>query len=355
VINFVRSSFVAVAVVLVALGLARSTDAQPAGKVWSIGQLDVSGDPIRLDWWKGFRQHLAELGYVEGRNLRVESRFRQSSQDQMAALAADLVRLQVDVIVVASTEGALAAKQATTAIPIVAVTPGDPVGTRLVASLARPGGNVTGLSLLATDLAGKQLELLKEIVPGVSRIAILSNPNNASHAARLKEALAAAQALKVHLDVQTARSSDDLDRAFETMAGTRASAVLMLADPLFIRESTRLAQLAAKTHLPVMYGLREHVNAGGLVSYGVSFPHLFHRAAGYVDKILKGAKPADLPVEQPTTFELVINLKTAKALGLTVPQSMLMRANEVSIACARPTRPTPAGSTRLRRASSPLL
>jgi putative tryptophan/tyrosine transport system substrate-binding protein len=244
-------------------------------------------------------------------------------------LVAELVQLKVDVIVVLTAEAALAAKQGTRAIPIVAVNPADAVAIGLVASLARPGGNVTGLSYLGSELIGKQMELLKEAVPNLSRVAVLSNPANPTHAPRLREANSAAQALRVKLEPIEARTPSDVDKAFASMTRARVGGVLVLSDPMFTFESGRLTRLASKSSLPAMYGLREHVAAGGLMSYGPDFPDLSRRAAYFVDKILKGAKPSDLPVEQPTKFELVINLKTAKALGLTIPQSLMQRADEV--------------------------
>ena len=318
-----------VVLALLVFGLPVSAAAQPAGGVWRIGQLDVGTDPIRMVWWREFRQALRELGYVEGQNLVLESRFGPGKPEALPGLATELVGLRVHVIVVASTAGALAAKQATGSIPIVAVTPGDPVATGLVASLARPGGNLTGMSFLATDLTAKQLELLKETRPGVSRVAVFWNPDNPSHAPRLRTAETSAQALGVKLQVLAVRRATDLEDAFTEMARKRAGALLILADPLFTRESSRLAQFAQRNRLPTIYGLREFVDAGGLLSYGVSFAALFRRAATYVDKILKGAKPADLPVEQATTFELVISLKTAKTLNVTIPRSLLLRADRV--------------------------
>jgi len=241
----------------------------------------------------------------------------------------ELVRLRVDVIVVASTLTALAAKQATTTVPIVVTVPGDPVAAGLVTSLARPGGNVTGLSFVGTELAGKQVELLKEAVPGLARLGVLANPTNASHPLRTKEIAEVARALKLQIDVREARTQGEIPGAFAAMAKRRPGAAIVLADALFVRETGNIVRLAAEQRLPVMYGLREVVVAGGLMSYGASFTDLFRRAATYVDKILKGAKPADLPVEQASKFELVINLKTAKALGLTIPHSLLLRADEV--------------------------
>jgi putative ABC transport system substrate-binding protein len=231
--------------------------------------------------------------------------------------------------VVSSTLTALAAKQATSVVPIVVTVPADPVATGLVASLARPGGNVTGLSFVGTELAGKQVELLKEAVPGLGRVAVLANPGNASHVLRTKEIAEVARALKIQSDVVEASTPRGVQEAFAAMAKRRPGAAIVLADPLFFREAHTLVRLAAEQRLPVMYGLREAVVSGGLISYGASFSDLFRRAATYVDKILRGASPSELPVEQASKFELVINLKTAKALGLTIPQALLTRADEV--------------------------
>jgi putative ABC transport system substrate-binding protein len=244
-------------------------------------------------------------------------------------LVAELVQRKVDVIVVSTAEAALAAKQGTSTIPIVAVDPADAVAIGLVASLARPGGNVTGLSYLGTELIAKQMGLLKEAVPNLSRVAALSNPANPTHAPRLRAAEIAAQGLRVNLELIEARTPSELNKAFAAMMRARAGGVLVLTDPMFNAEARRLAQLASASGLPAIYGFRTWVDAGGLMSYGPNFPDLFHRAAAYVDRILKGAKPGDLPIEQPTKFDLVINLKTAKALGLTIPQSLLLRADEI--------------------------
>jgi putative ABC transport system substrate-binding protein len=273
---------------------------------------------------------LKDLGWVEGQNIVIEWRFAGGRAERLPDLAAELVRLQVDLIVVPSTPPALAAKNATKTIPIVTVGVGDPVGLGLVASLARPGGNITGLTGVVTpEIAGKQLELLKEAVPKVSRVAVLWNPATPGNALALRETEIAARVLGVELQLLEARSLNDFDSAFAAMTAKRAGALLVLGDVMFVTHRIRLAELVAKSRLPAMYGLREYVEAGGLMSYGPIASELFRRAATYVDKILKGAKPADLPVEQPTRFELVVNLKTAKALGLTIPQSVLIRADEV--------------------------
>jgi ABC-type uncharacterized transport system substrate-binding protein len=302
-----------------------ASKAQQAGRIYRIGVLGTSTVNIG-PWWPAFLQRLREHDWIENQNFVTESRFTEDAVKTSLALAKELVARNADIIVVTSTEAALAARQATGAIPIVMANIGDPVGTGLVASLARPGGNVTGISFQGTELAGKQLDLLKEACPWLSRVVVLSNPANASHALRVKEAEIAAEKLHLQLEVLEARGASEIEIAFAAIARKRAEAILVLADPIFRKEATRLAYLA---RVPAMYGLRENVAVGGLMSYGASFTELFRQAADYVDKILRGAKPAELPVEQPTKFELVINLKTAKALGITIPQSLLLRADEV--------------------------
>jgi len=277
---------------------------------------------------EGFLEGMRALGYVEGQNLVMEYRYAEGQYERFPDLAAELVRLKVDVLMVGSTPAALAAKHATTTIPIV-VTGGDPVGSGLVASLARPGGNITGLSVMGPELIGKQLEFLKDVLPSVSRVAILWNPANPVHALAVPEADVAAQALGVQLHLVEARGPDAFDSAFAAMTSAHAGALLVLGDPMFFAHRSRLAELAATSRLPTIHNVRAFVEAGGLLSYGASIPDQWRRAATYVDKILKGAKPADLPVEQPTKFELIINLKTAKALGLTMPPTLLFQADEV--------------------------
>jgi putative ABC transport system substrate-binding protein len=307
-----------------------ATFAQQPTRVHRIGFLGSrQPTPTVQTWWDACIRGLRDHGWVEHQNIAIVRRHPRGSDEKLSEVAAELVGLGVEVIVVASTTAALAAKQATATIPIVMANPGDPVATGLVSSLARPGGNVTGLSFLGTELAGKQVGLLVEALPKLSRLAVLMNPANASHTLRLKEAEAAARMLEVQIEALEVGTPSDVEPAFVTMRTRRAGALLVLADSLFTQESGRLATLALKQRAPTMFGLREHVVAGGLIAYGVSFTDLFHRAAAYVDKILRGARPADLPVEQPTKFELVINLRTAKALGLTIPQSVLARADEV--------------------------
>jgi putative ABC transport system substrate-binding protein len=303
---------------------------QQAGKVPRIGFLGVTSPSDRPSLLDAFRQGLRELGWVEGQNVVIDYRYAEGRVDRLPDLAADLVRLKVDLIVSEGTQGVTAAKNATETIPIVMTTVRDPVGTGLIASLARPGGNVTGMSGSAgLEIVGKQLELLKETVPKIRRVAILSNPANAYHQLAIREVNVAAQSLGVQLQLLEARGPNEFDGAFAAMAKERVEALLVVSDVIFNNHRTRLADLAARSRLPAAYGVRESVEAGGLMSYGTSFLDLYRRSAAYVDKILKGAKPADLPVEQPTRFELVINLKTAKALGLQVPPMLLARADEV--------------------------
>src|SRR5882762_856441 len=293
-----------------------SAEAQPAEAVRRIGYISsVPSSPLPESWWAAFVAGLRAQGWVEHQNIVIERRYAEPSKEAALAVAEELVRLRVDVIVVSSTLTALIAKKATTKVPIVVTVPADPVATGLVASLARPGGNVTGLSFVGTEFAGKQVELLKEAVPGLGRVAVLANPGNASHAPRTKEIADVARALKIQSDVVEASTSRGVQEAFAAMAKRRPGAAIVLADPLFFREAQNLVRFAAEQRLPVMYGLREVVVAGGLISYGASFGDLFRRAATYVDKILRGASPSDLPVEQASKFELVINIKTARTLG----------------------------------------
>jgi ABC-type uncharacterized transport system substrate-binding protein len=305
--------------------------AQQAAKVPRIGYLagNLAANPHLRE---AFLQGLRDLGYVEGRNVLIEYRDVEGKYERLPALAAELVALKVDVILAGGTPQPLAAKQATTTIPIVFAGVGDPLGSGLVTSLARPGGNVTGLSVLQPELVGKGLEQLKQAVPGVSRVAVLWQPGGFGERTEkdmLKGAEGAARALAVRLQFVEARGPADFDRAFSDMTRARAGALTVLASNMLFGERRRLVDLAAKNRLPAVYPAREFVDVGGLMSYGPNFVDVFRRAANYVDKILKGAKPADLPVEQPTKFELVINLKTAKALGLRIPAVLLARADEV--------------------------
>ena len=309
----------------------RAAGAQQAAKVYRLGLLGGSppNSPGGRRAWEGFFQGMRELGYIEGQNILVEGRFYGDHTERLPALAAELVRLKVDVIVAGAAPAPEAAQRATSTIPIVMAIHGDPVGSGLVASLAKPGKNVTGVSTLGPELVGKRLQLLKEVIPGISRVAVLSNPTDTAQALLLREAQVAARSLKVRLQVLEARAPSDFAGAFSAMTKERARGVIILASSMFYAERIRIAELAARSRLPAIYGVKEYAEAGGLMAYGVNLGESFRRSATYVDKILKGAKPADLPVEQPTKFELVINLKAAKALGLTIPPSLLSRADEV--------------------------
>ena len=326
-----RTVRVALAAVIALGSLAAllTADAQPAPRTPRIGYLAASLGTEASHLIGAFRQGLRELGYVEGQNIALEFRSAENSADRYPALAAELVALNVDVIVAGATPAVLAAKQATGMIPIVFPIHTDPVGAGLVASLARPGGNVTGLSFSSEDLTGKRLELLKQVVPGISRIAVLWKSPNAAAPVQLKAAEVAARKLAISLQVLEVQDAEGLERAFQAATGASSGALLVVDDPATFLLRKRIVELAAKSRLPAMYGPREFAVDGGLIAYGANIPDMFRRAAIYVDKILKGTKPADLPVEQPTKFEFVINLKTAKALGLTIPQSILLRADQV--------------------------
>jgi putative ABC transport system substrate-binding protein len=306
-----------------------AAQAQAPGKVARVGYVfaRVSSADQRL--WDTARQGLRELGYVEGQNIKLEVRWADGRSELLPELVAELVRSKVDVLVVATTPGALAAKNATRTIPIVFVSVGDPVGNGLVASLARPGANLTGLGLLNPEVSGKRLELLKESLPSISRVAVLTNPGNPVHAVFWRETHTAAQTLGLQLQPITVRAPEDFDQAFRAAARGRADALLAFDDALTAGHRARLVAVAAKYRLPTMYGFREFPEAGGLLSYGPNLLDQYRRTATYVDRILRGTRPSDLPVEQPTKFELVINLKTAKALGLTIPPSLLGRADEI--------------------------
>jgi putative ABC transport system substrate-binding protein len=305
--------------------------AQQVGKVPRIGYLSPgSASPGPLAYHDEFQRGLRELGYVEGQNIVIEYRFAEGKFDRLDQLAAELVRLNVDIIVSVVTQASLAAKNATSTIPIVIVSVADPVGAGLVASLARPGANVTGTSAMTSEVIGKSLALLKQTVPIVSPVAVLWNPNNVTYQGQiLRETEMAAGKLGVELQTFGVRAPDDFDRSFAAITSARAASLLVLPDPLFSAYTARIAELADKSRLPAMYGLKEDVAAGGLLAYGPKYADLYRRAASYVDKILKGAKPADLPVEQPTAFEFIINLKTARALGLAIPPGVLAIADEV--------------------------
>ena len=315
-------------VVTVFLGTVFSAEAQePAGKDPRIGFLSTAAHSSLSSRLEAFHQGLHELGFIEGKSIAIEYRSAEGKPDRLPELAAELVRLKVDCIVTAGETPTHAAKQATSTIPIIMTTVGDPVGLGFVASLARPGGNITGLSTYSTDLAGKRLELLKETIPKLSRVAIVSDPR--SLAAEVKETEAAARLLKVQLIFLEVQNLDDLENAFRSIARSRVDAIVIGTGGFFNTNQRRLVELAAKHRLPGMYIEQEFVLTGGLMTYATSIPALYRRAATYVDKILKGAKPADLPVEQPTKFEFVINLKAAKQIGLTLPPNVLARADRV--------------------------
>jgi putative ABC transport system substrate-binding protein len=306
-----------------------AAEAQPAGRVPRIGILP--GGPLapRVHQWDAFRQTLRELGYTEGQNIILEFRPPAREGDPFENLAADLVRLKVDVIVATSERAIRAARQATSTIPIVMCPSRDPVREGFVASLARPGGNITGLSILTVDLTGKRLEILREIVPKASRVAVLWTPGPGGAEDQFRAAELAARALGVELVSLEASRDDDLEKAFEAAARSGAGALLVLGSPNFFGLRARITELSQKRRLPGMYWLPSFAHAGGLVVYGPSDTEYYRRAAMYVDRILKGAKPADLPVEQPMKFELIINLKAARALGLTIPRAVLLRADQV--------------------------
>jgi len=311
------------------LATAFFAEAQQPKKVPRIGYVGAGSPATAGHHAQAFVQGLRELGYVEGQNIVIEYRWAEGKLESLPAFVADLVRLRVDVIVSSASPAIRFAKEQTSAIPIVMAGVTDPVEAGFVASLARPGGNITGLTHLSTDLTGKRLELLKEVVPRLLRVAVLWNPNHPGQPFAYKESEVAAQALKVTLISMETRNKEEIERVLSGMGTKRPQALLELPDPLTFFNRELITQFAAKHRLPAMHSFREYVDAGGLMSYGTSFPDLFHRAAIYVDKILKGAKPADLPVEQPKKFEFVINLKTAKALNLTIPQSVLYRADKV--------------------------
>jgi ABC-type uncharacterized transport system substrate-binding protein len=315
-----------------AIAASSAARAQAPAKVPRIGLLGDTSPPVesRGSGDAAFRDGLRELGYVEERNVTLEYRYAEGKREALPGLAADLVRSRVDVIVALGPAAARAAKGATATIPVVFVGSGDPIAEGLVTSLARPGGNVTGLAIIAgVDIVGKRLELLKEVVPGVTLVAMLWNPTNPSHVATLKELPGFARSLKVEIKAMEARGPEDFEGAFASMRKSRVGGLLVLADGLYVLHTERLTSLSLEGRLPTVYGNRSFVKAGGLMAYQADFVPLFRRSATLVDKILKGAKPADIPVEQLTQVELTVNLKTAKALGLTMPPSLLLRANEI--------------------------
>jgi putative ABC transport system substrate-binding protein len=322
---------IGLAVVLSLVLAPLAAEAQQAGKVYRIGWLASSFQPPgESPTLQAFRQALREAGYVEGENLRIEYRFAEEKAERLPGLARDLVRLKVDLIVANSTISAQAAKRETATIPIVVALSADPVLAGLVASLARPGGNVTGMSAMAPEAATKRLGLLKEAVPRLARVAVLSHPDySATHRAQLDEIQAAAPALRLRVQLLSVRGPEELESAFAAIARERAAGLVFLNVPTTADHRRRLADLALRDRLPTVFEERSFADAGGLMAYGPSFSEIFRRAAGHVARILQGAKPADLPVEQPTKLDLVINLKTAKALGLTIPQTLLLQADQV--------------------------
>jgi len=305
-------------------------DAQPIGKIPRIGFLDASTASGMAGLLEAFRQELSKLGWIEGKNITIEYRFAEQKRERMPELAADLVRLKVNLIVASGTPSAFAVKKATTTIPIVVTNVGDPVGTGLVGSLARPEGNVTGLSSLSPELNSKRLEILKDAVPKLARVGLLRSPLGVQGDIQLIELRPAALALKLKLEeIETQPDAKDLETAFQTAKQKQVGAIMTAVGSRFFAERKRIVELAGKHRLPAIYPQKEFADEGGLMSYGVDFTDLYRRAAVYVDKILKGAKPADLPVQQATKFEFVINLKAAKQIGLTIPPDVLARANKV--------------------------
>ena len=304
--------------------------AQQPGKIFRIGYLGVSSPSLEPHYVEAFRQKLHDLGHVEGRNIAIDYKWAEGQDDRLPNLASELVSLNPDVIVTTGTPGAIAAMRATKTIPIVMATIGDPVGSGLVASLARPGGNATGFTVLGPELEGKRLELLKQVVPELSRLAVLWNPSNPGSVSYFETVKNAGRALQISLDpVMEVRRSDELDNAFTAIADARPHALAVIPDRFLLSHRREIVEFAVVKRLPSMYPYREYVDAGGLMSYAPSNIEMFRNAASYVDRIIKGAKPSDLPIQEPTKFELVINLKTAKALGLDIPAGVFAIANEV--------------------------
>jgi putative ABC transport system substrate-binding protein len=318
-----------VIITLVILAVAFTADAQQSAKVPRIGYLSANSASATTAGTEAFRQGLRELGYIQGKTIMIEWRYAEEKRDRLPPLAAELVRLKVDVIVTGGPSATRAAKEATDTIPIVMTFDSDPVANRFVASLARPDRNITGLSSLAPEISGKQLELLKEIIPRLSTVAVLGSSTQPGQAQASRETELAARALKVNFQYLDVLNSKDLEAAFAAARKGRADAILVLQTPVLFSGRAQLADLAAKNRLPAMYPRNEYVEGGGLMFYGASINDLYSRAATYVDKILKGAKVADLPIEQPTKFEFIINLKAARQIGLTIPQSVLYRADKV--------------------------
>jgi putative tryptophan/tyrosine transport system substrate-binding protein len=303
-----------------------TAEAEPPAKRIGVLLVGFSPESKEVD---GLRQGLREAGYVEGRNLTIDWRFANGDYDKVSGFVTDLVQSQVDVIVVETTLAAQAVKRATSTIPVVMTTVSDPVGSGLVASLGHPGGNITGLSVMLGELSTKRLQLLKEAMPKLTRVAVLWNPTTPWQPKVIEDLKAVAPAMGLELTFVATRNAEEIGAAFSAMARARAEALYILGDAFFLNHRSTLLDLASKARIPATYGVRQYADAGALMSYGPNLSDVFRRAAGYVDKILKGAKPGDLPIEQPTKFELVVNLRTAKTLGLTIPQSILVRADEV--------------------------
>jgi putative tryptophan/tyrosine transport system substrate-binding protein len=313
-----------------ALGWPFAARAQrPASKLYRIGMLETVPSALNVANTSAFRKGLQELGYVEGKNYVIEYRSTDGFPERFPQLASELVRLPVDLIVTRGTPAALAARDATTTIPVVMASSGDPVGVGLVASLAHPGGNITGLSSYGTELAAKRIELVRELLPGISRVALLADMSNPAYSLQWTEIERAARVLGLHAELLDVRSVSDIGRAFEVAVARQIGAIVVASDTVVQTNRQMIVDLAAQNRLPVFYSSREFVDAGGLISFRVSYFKLYFRGASFVDKIFKGAKPGDIPIEQPTTLEMVINLKTAKALGLTIPPSIMVRADEV--------------------------
>jgi putative tryptophan/tyrosine transport system substrate-binding protein len=323
--KWLRLSLITFAIVLAGT----LTQAQQTAKVPRLGLLSPFSTSTTALWHQAFREGLHDLGWVEGKNISIEYRYADGRADRVPDLVADLVRLKVDIIVATIAADALAAKKSTRTIPIIVASAADPVGSGLVENLARPGGNITGLSQIAPEMAGKRLELLKEIVPKLVRVAVLWRPDGMASSLAWKESQLPARALGLHLHSIEVRSPNEFDKAFEDATRARAGALAVMPDSLFAGNLRRIADLAARSRLPTIFHLREFADSGGLLAYGADRSDMFRRAATYVDKILKGAKPADLPVEQPRKFEFIVNLKAAKQFGLTIPPNVLARADRI--------------------------
>ncbi len=321
--------FLHLTLALVTLVAAFPAAADEPGKLYRVGFIGNSTAALESNLVQPFREGLRALGYVEGRDLTIEYRWAEGDYGRLPAIVADLIARKMDVLVTAGTPAALAVKRATTTIPLVMVAVGDPVGTGLVASLARPGGNLTGLVSIAPDLEGKRLELLREVAPRLSVVSVLMNPANPFHALSEKQVRAAAGVLHIKAHVVSVRTASELDPAFEAILRERSGGLIMLADRVFLHNRARIADFATRNRIPGVYAYSELVVAGGLMSFGPSYPGMHRRAAYFVDKILKGARPADLPMEQPEKFELIVNVKTARIFGLPIPQSVLLRADQL--------------------------